>query len=373
MASIKDTCTFYTEGTASQFQYVLSLYPEVLKLKAVSKNKKPEDLAKLDYWYQNELPKKIKSRGKDAHCIHEELVQLMKWKQTRGKYYPQLNYLVKVNTPRAVLNETKKAFKKLPNLEQAITALSNLKGVGITLASALLAAAAPDIAPFMAEECLKGIPGNEEGLNFTTKEYLNFVSQMQSAADRLSKESDNGSWTLHKIELALWTHFVANQLKPELLDSIPCANGSASAVNDVSHQNGEVTTTASNSPSENAEASNDAPTADNPDNTDETTGDANEDTSSINEDSLDKTPVTRITGDITNDDEVTNDSVITSDSATNDSVDVENKRNNDVLNFNEETCSSFLEPPNKKVKLQPENGSEENNVQDSESSSIDNK
>jgi hypothetical protein len=32
--------------------------------------------------YQNELPKKIKARGKDAHLIHEELVQTMKWKQT---------------------------------------------------------------------------------------------------------------------------------------------------------------------------------------------------------------------------------------------------------------------------------------------------
>lgn len=31
--------------------------------------------------YQNELPKKIKARGKDAHLNHEELVQLMKWKQ----------------------------------------------------------------------------------------------------------------------------------------------------------------------------------------------------------------------------------------------------------------------------------------------------
>lgn len=53
----------------------------------------------------------------------------------RGKFYPQLNYLVKVNTPRAVMAETKKAFRKLPNLEQAITALSNLKGVGTTMAS----------------------------------------------------------------------------------------------------------------------------------------------------------------------------------------------------------------------------------------------
>ena len=71
--------------------------------------------------------------------IHEELVQTMKWKQTRGKYYPQLSYLVKVNTPRAVMAETKKAFRKLPNLEQAITALSNLKGVGTTMASGMFA------------------------------------------------------------------------------------------------------------------------------------------------------------------------------------------------------------------------------------------
>lgn len=32
--------------------------------------------------YQNELPKKIKQRGRDAHLIHEELVQCMKWKQS---------------------------------------------------------------------------------------------------------------------------------------------------------------------------------------------------------------------------------------------------------------------------------------------------
>lgn len=75
------------------------------------------------------------------------------WIDQRGKFYPQLSYLIKVNTPRAVMQETKKAFRKLPNLEQALTALSNLKGVGITMASALLAAAAPDSAPFMADEC----------------------------------------------------------------------------------------------------------------------------------------------------------------------------------------------------------------------------
>jgi len=55
----------------------------------------------------------------------------------RGKTFPQLNYLIKVNTPRAVMAETKKAFKKLPNLGLALTALSNLKGVGTTMASGI--------------------------------------------------------------------------------------------------------------------------------------------------------------------------------------------------------------------------------------------
>lgn len=220
-STIKDSATFFVVGSAKQFEHVLSLYPQALRLKAEMKNKKPEELIKLDDWFQNELPKKIKSRGKDAHLNHEELCQLMKWKQTRGKFFPQLNYLVKVNTPRAVMAETKKAFKKLPNLEAAITALSNLKGVGTTMASALLAAAAPEMAPFMADECLMSIP-EIEGIDYTTKEYLNFVSHINSTAQRLNRENVNGtSWSPHRVELALWTHYVANELKPELLDSIP--------------------------------------------------------------------------------------------------------------------------------------------------------
>lgn len=52
---------------------------------------------------------------------------------------------------------------------------------------AILAAAAPDIAPFMADECLLAIP-EIEGIDYTTKEYLNFVWHIQNTADRLSKE-----------------------------------------------------------------------------------------------------------------------------------------------------------------------------------------
>ncbi|XP_038211687.1 uncharacterized protein LOC119832151 isoform X1 [Zerene cesonia] len=222
MATAKDTSTFFLEADAKQFDSVLKLYPQAIKLKAEQKTKKPEELIKLDNWYQNELPKKIKSRGKDAHMVHEELVQLMKWKQARGKFYPQLSYLIKVNTPRAVMQETKKAFRKLPNIESAMTALSNLKGVGTATASALLAAASPDIAPFMADECIQAIP-EMEGSDYTAKEYLNFVKHIRNVCDRLNKEQ-NGcgkKWSPHMVELALWTHNIVSDLQPELLGKEP--------------------------------------------------------------------------------------------------------------------------------------------------------
>ncbi|XP_023943445.1 uncharacterized protein LOC112049682 [Bicyclus anynana] len=222
MATAKDTSTFFLEADAEQFDSVLKLYPQAIKLKAEQKTKKPEELIKLDNWYQNELPKKIKSRGKEAHMVHEELVQLMKWKQARGKFYPQLSFLIKVNTPRAVMQVTKKAFKKLPNIESAMTALSNLKGVGTATASALLAAACPDTAPFMADECIQAIP-EMEGSDYTAKEYLNFVKHIRNVCDRLNKEQ-NGcgkKWSPHMVELTLWTHNIVSDLQPELLGKEP--------------------------------------------------------------------------------------------------------------------------------------------------------
>jgi hypothetical protein len=92
--------------------------------------------------------------------------------------------------------ETKKAFRKLPNIEQAITALSNLKGVGTTMASALLAAAIPESAPFMADEVLKAIP-EIEGIDYTTREYLKFVTHIETTRNRLNSECGSEEWSAH--------------------------------------------------------------------------------------------------------------------------------------------------------------------------------
>jgi len=212
---------FFENGSNVQFEWVLGKYQETLQAKAELKAGKAEALLKLDKWYQNELPKKIKSRGKEAHLTHEEIVQTIKWKLARGVFRPRLKDLIQMNTPRVVLQESKKAFRaifKRNDLESAMNALSNLKGVGPAMASAVLAAGCPDLAPFMADELLLSM-GDTEGIDYTMKEYMKLVAKTQACCDRLNEEG--GSWTPHKVELAVWTHYVARDVKPEILGDMP--------------------------------------------------------------------------------------------------------------------------------------------------------
>merc|ERR1712168_1482206 len=194
------TCVFLESGTNAQFDFVLTKYQEALNAKAYAKSSKPETLLKLDKWYQTELPKKIKSRGTDAFLTHDEIVQTIKWKLARGQFRPRLKDLVQMNTPRVVMQETKKAFRQLikrNDIESAIQAMSNLKGVGPAMASAVLAAGAPQLAPFMADECLLSLP-EIEGIDYTLKEYLRLVEKTKECVDRLNAEGSG--WTPHKVE-----------------------------------------------------------------------------------------------------------------------------------------------------------------------------
>lgn len=225
------TRAFFGEGTPEQFEFVLGLYDQCLRLKAET-SKKPENVIKLDKWYQNELPKKIKARGKEAHLIHEDLVQTIKWKLARGKFRPNLVNLIQMNTPRVVLTETKKAFRnifKKEDLNAGMSALCNLKGVGPAMASAILAAGAPHMAPFMADECLLALP-EAEGLDYTMKEYNRLVEHVNACVTRLNAIQPD-TWTPHKVELTVWAYYIANDLKPELLSQMPNADGSSAAAN----------------------------------------------------------------------------------------------------------------------------------------------
>jgi hypothetical protein len=58
-------------------------------------------------------------------------------------------------------------------------------------------------------------------------QFLHFVS------------ANNGTWSPHRVELALWTHYVASEMKPELLNSIP--NTTENGTSNHDQKNGDST------------------------------------------------------------------------------------------------------------------------------------
>lgn len=49
-SEMRDSTVFLAKGNSAQFEFVFNLYPQALGLKSQSKNKKPEELKKLDQW-----------------------------------------------------------------------------------------------------------------------------------------------------------------------------------------------------------------------------------------------------------------------------------------------------------------------------------
>ena len=54
---------------------------------------------------------------------------------------------------------------------------------------AVLAAMAPELAPFMADECLLSMP-EVEGIDYTMKEYMKLVEQTKECVDRLNAQGE---------------------------------------------------------------------------------------------------------------------------------------------------------------------------------------
>lgn len=82
------------------------------------------------------------------------------------------------------------------------------------------------MAPFMADECLLALP-EVDGLDYTMKEYNRLVEHINACVTRLNAIQPD-TWTPHKVELTIWAHYIANDLKPELLTQMPNADGSSS-------------------------------------------------------------------------------------------------------------------------------------------------
>jgi len=155
--------------------------------------------------------------------------------------------------------------------------------------------------------------------------------------ENLVSASNGKTWSPHRVELALWTHYVASELKPELLDGIP---GSTENGNSHGASNGEATEPSDDSNQETVANGKDTPAALDPAAIDE-----NSTTTSFTEDSMDK-PATPITASdhhhaVVGASEDTNDSLITNDDDSN---------NGTSRVTDSEDTEDSQEPPTKKSK-----------------------
>lgn len=174
------------------------------------------NLVSLDQFYRKELPPLIHQRNPNPHITTPELSKLMEWKLSRGKWRPRLLDFVSSLDEDTVISASQKAFKSLPDVSKAISELTTLKGVGPATASAVLAAYAPDIAPFMSDEAMVAALGNSK--EYTLKQYLVFVDKLQAKAQELSQEGE--VFTPSDVERALWScaigaKFLASKNNPK--------------------------------------------------------------------------------------------------------------------------------------------------------------
>ena len=170
----------------------LEEYADVVAALGVSR------LVVLDDWYQFDFPDMLKSRSPKFVTL-DELIKVTEWKMKRGVYRAHNLQLIKGNPAEDVKQRSEKAFSLIPDPRKPIAELAALAGVGPATASAVLAAARPDLYPFFDEIVANQIPGLGP-VAFTIPYYIKYAERLRERAKQLGK-----TFTPHAVAQALFS------------------------------------------------------------------------------------------------------------------------------------------------------------------------
>ena len=183
----------WSSGDDKDWQKALDAYPEVIERQGVAK------LPELDRWYRGELPSAIAAR-EPRWISHDELGRVTEWKMSRGVWRHRNLILVRSNEAATVEETSRAAFAKVPDPAGPIATLAKLAGVGPATASAVAAAAVPEIYPFFDELVANQIPGLGP-VDFAMKYYGRYADALRYRTRQLG-----GAWTITMVERALWSN-----------------------------------------------------------------------------------------------------------------------------------------------------------------------
>lgn len=183
----------WNSDSAAEWRAALAAYEAVIAAQDVAR------LPELDRWYREDLPAAIAAR-RAAHVTHDELVRVTEWKMARGIFRPRNLVLVRGNPPETVVKASTAALAAIPDSKRPIALLAELAGVGPATASAIAAAAAPDVYPFFDELVGAQVPGLGT-VAFSPAYYAKYATALRDRAEKLG-----APWTPSTVEQALWAH-----------------------------------------------------------------------------------------------------------------------------------------------------------------------
>jgi len=208
----------WDSADCADWSRALASYPEVVAARGVTR------LPDLDAWYRDELPGLIAARA-PAHVTLDELVRVTEWKMKRGVWRARNLALVRGNEPDEVRRLSAEALALAlylpvgspderggtspsrgalaPEPRKPVALLAQLAGVGPATASAVLAAARPDLYPFFDELCAAQVP-DLGAVAFTLPYYLRYAERLRERAATLDAACPGAGWTAHAVSQALW-------------------------------------------------------------------------------------------------------------------------------------------------------------------------
>ena len=185
--------SLWTSDAIDDWRTALASYESVIS------RQRGEALPDVDRWYRLELPGLIIAR-KRPHVTHAELVKLTEWKMLRGIWRARNLELVRGNDSALVVEKSGAALAAIPHPTSPIATLAELDGVGPATASAVAAAASPDVYPFFDELVSAQVP-RLGTVAYTVAYYGRYATALRERAAALG-----GHWTPVMVERALWAH-----------------------------------------------------------------------------------------------------------------------------------------------------------------------
>ena len=183
----------WSSTSRDDWRDALNRYTDVVAAQGVA------SLATLDSWYRDTLPGLIAARRR-PHVTHPELVRVTEWKMARGVWRARNLALVRGNDPGLVETTSAEALGAVPDESAPISTLAELAGVGPATASAVAAAARPDLYPFFDELVGAQVPGLGN-LAFSLGYYKRYAAALRERAVELG-----GGWIPVMVERALWAN-----------------------------------------------------------------------------------------------------------------------------------------------------------------------